>query len=170
MNVVIENPAGPLSLGVSSDNPYKDCPSSTDKSDESKWVYFGDVAVQLDGEDLERALELERRASVVRVLTAIDVFVSMLNFTLYGYVISAATCMVSYIGYHGASLYRRSMIIGYLVYQILLSITRCVMVIYVFRNHNDTNLMILAPISYLVQLYITWYVGRFYTILPNFGY
>ena len=167
MNVVVENPAGPLSLGVSGDNPYKNCPAS---SDSIKWVYFGEDAVQLDDDDIALVMELEKRASVVRALTAIDFFISLLNFTLYGYVFSVLTCMVSYIGYHGAALYRRSMIIGYLVYQVLLSITRCTMVIYVFKTHTDTELMVITPISYLLQLYITWYVWKFYSILPNFGF
>ena len=170
MAVLVENPLGPLSLGVSSENPYKDCPSSSDNMDDTKWVYFGEHAYQLDNQDITHALELERRSGTVRVLTAIDVFMGILSFTMFGYVPSVLICFISYLGYHGASLYRRGMVIGYLLYQCLLTFTRCCLTVLVFVDHNNTELMVIAPISFLVQLYITSYVWRFYSILPSFGY
>lgn len=170
MAVLVENPLGPLSLGVSPENPYKDCPASSDNPDDVKWVYFGDSAYQLDNDDITHALELERRSGTVRVLTAIDVFMSILSFTMFGYVLSVLACFVSYMGYHGASLYRRRMVIGYLMYQCLLTIARSCLTILVFVDHNNTELMVIAPISLAVQMYITRYVWRFYSILPSFGY
>ena len=164
MNVVVENPAGPIALGVSSTNPYKDCPPSTD---DTTWVYFGDSAIQIDDADILLALDLERHAGFVRVLTAIDVIMSLLNFVLIGYVFSILTCLVAYIGYHGTVLYRRSMIAVYLVYQCLLTIGRGVLTGYVFNDHDDQNLLIIAFISFMVQLYITWYVWKFYSMLPK---
>ena len=170
MAVLVENPLGPLSLGVSSENPYKDCPASSDNPDDVKWVYFGDSAYQLDNEDITHALELERRSGIVRTLTAIDVCMGILSFTLLGYVPSVLVCFVSYLGYHGASLYRRRLIIGYLVYQCLLTIARACLTVLVFVDHHNTELMVIAPISLAVQAYITRYVWRFYSILPSFGY
>jgi len=171
MNVVVENPAGPLSLGVSPDNPYKDCPVSTNDPNGTKWVYFGESAYHLDNEDVTYALELDRRSDVVRTLTAIDVCMGILNFTLFGYVLSILVCLVSYVGYHGAALYRRHLITGYLTYQIMLTLARLGMVIYVLREHiHHTELMIIAPISFVVQVYITQYVWSFYKMLPKFGY
>jgi hypothetical protein len=170
MNVVVENPAGPLTLGVSSDNPYKDCPVSSVNSGDTNLVYFGDTVYHLDNEDIEYALELDRRSRGVRILTAIDACVGILNFTLFGYVLSTLVCIVSYFGYHGAALYRRPLIIGYLTYQTALAATRLAMVIYVFQTHNNTEIMIIAPISLVIQIYITWYVWTFYSLLPKFGY
>ena len=171
MNVVVENPAGPLSLGVSPENPYKDCPASTNEPDGTKWVYFGESAYQLDNEDITHALELDRRSRVVRVLTAIDVCMGILNFTLFGYILSILICLVSYLGYHGATLYRRHLIVGYLTYQFMLTAARVGMVVYVFQEHsNHKELMIIAPISLVVQVYITQYVWSFYKLLPKFGY
>lgn len=168
MNVVVQNPAGPLNLGVSPDNPYKECPSSTDSDYNTTWVYFGESAVQLDEEDLSRALELERCAGFVRVLTAIDVFMNLLNFVSFGYLFSIIACAVSYVGYHGAMLYRKHMIIGYLTYQCLMTVARIVWMVYVFNNHDNEYLMAITPISALSQLYITSYVWKFYSMLPNF--
>ena len=168
MNVVVQNPAGPLSLGVSPDNPYKECPSSTELEYNTTWVYFGDSAVPLDEEDISRALELERRAGSVRVLTAIDVFMNILNFVSFGYIFSILACAVSYIGYHGAMLYRKQMIVGYLTYQFFLTVARFSLMIYVFIGHQNEYMMIITPISALIQMYITIYVWNFYSILPNF--
>lgn len=171
MNVIVENPVGPLALGVSPDNPYKDCPSSVESEEGHRWVYFGETAIQLDEEDIQRALELEKHAGFVKILAIVDMFTGIINATIIGYMASTITVFLSFLGYSGAARYNRGMVIFYLAYQYLMTLARGLVFIYVCQNDpGDTQMMIISPFSLLIQIFITRYVWKFYAALPRFVY
>ena len=170
MSVIIENPEGQIMLGVSKDNPYKnEDPVSFQGDEPSQPLLFGDVRMMLPPDVVYRAIEIEKRSQTVRFLCILDFFMNTFTFVVYGYVAGFLIGMISVFGYYGAFRYRRSLLIGYLIYQFLLTIARVVAFGYLIYTHqtDDVALMIMFPILAVTQGFITNYVWKFYNMLPN---
>lgn len=169
MAVVVENPEGPVFLGVSPDNPYKQIPSEEEGGDREQ-VAFGTTVFLIPNRYVESALQLEKHSYNVRMFSILDCFMNMFNFLVTGYIASILISFVSLMGYYGALRYDRTRLIGYMSYQVLLSISRyAIIVIYVVNHQYNEFTYIILPLMALVQTYIAWYVIRFYRMLPNFG-
>lgn len=166
MTAVIENPAGPFVLGVDPDNPYKDVSSEVDL-DQTRYVYFGETVTRLSDDDIDRAVELDRRSSSMKILTYIDGMFGILNFAATGSLLSVLACVVSYFGYRGAVIYNRTMVLSYFWYQIVLTVGRVSIFAVAVDGHAPVKLLVLLPIMALVQAYIAWYVYKFYSLLPK---
>lgn len=166
MTAIVENPVGPIVLGVDPDNPYKDVSSPVDLGD-TRYVYFGDQVTRLSDDDIDRAVELDRRSTSMKILTYIDGMFGILNFAATGSIFSVLACVVSYFGYKGAVIYSRNMVISYLWYQIVLTFGRFSIFVMAIHDHAPTKLLILLPVMAIVQAYITWYVYKFYSLLPK---
>ena len=169
MAVVVQNPEGPVVLGVSPDNPYKEIPFEKE-GDDREQVAFGDTVFLIPNRYVQDALNLERHAQVVRVLAMIDCFMNMFNFIATGYLVSVLLSLISILGYHGALKYDRTMLAGYMYYQVMLTFARYgIFVFAVVNKQYDDVTYIALPLMILLQTYIACYVIRFYRMLPNFG-
>lgn len=169
MAVVVENPDGPIFVGVSSDNPYKNAPS-IDDVEEKEQVSFGEDVFLIPNRYVGDAIELEHQSKFVRFLTTLDVFLNVFNFIITGYWASILVSVISMWGYQGALRYDRSKLVGYILYQGVLTFVKygifaTAMVSYRF---NQTT-CILLPLMSIMQTYIFYYVIRFYRMLPNFS-
>ena len=169
MAVVVENPEGPVFLGVLPDNPYKQIPSEEDGGD-TEQVAFGTTVFLIPNRYVESALHLEKHSYNVRVFSILDFFMNMFNFLVTGYVASMLVSLVSLIGYYGALRYDRTRLIGYMSYQVLLTIARYAILVIALVTHQYSEITyIVLPLMALTQTYIAWYVIRFYRMLPNFS-
>lgn len=166
MTAIVENPIGPIVLGIDPENPYKDL-NSPKASDDTKCVYFGDIPARLTDEEIEMAVELDRKSSSMRVLTFIDGMFAVLNFAATGYPLSVIACIVSYMGYKGTVTYNRGMVISYFWYQIFLTMGRIAITVIAIKDHAPVKFLVLLPIMTMVQAYIAWYVYKFYSLLPK---
>jgi hypothetical protein len=166
MIAIVENPVGPIVLGIDPENPYKDL-NSPKGSGNTRCVYFGDIPAILTDEEIEMAVELDRKSSSMRVLTFIDGMFAVLNFAATGYPLSVIACIVSYMGYRGTVTYNRGMVIFYFWYQILLTMGRIAITVVAINDHTPVKFLILLPIMTAVQAYIAWYVYKFYSLLPK---
>lgn len=169
MSVIVENPEGQIVLGVSKDNPYKNEDPLVVEDSTAQPLLFGEVQVMLPPDTFRRALELEKRSQTIRFLCILDLFINMLTFLTYGYTGGLLISLISMLGYYGALRYRRLLLIGYLVYQVLLTISRVGVIVYLIYTHETQNvaLMILLPILAITQGVITNFVWKFYNMLPN---
>lgn len=169
MAVVVENPEGPVFLGVSPDNPYKQIPSEEEGGD-TEQVAFGTTVFLIPNRYVESALQLEKHSYNVRMFSVLDFFMNMFNFIITGYVASMLVSLVSLIGYYGALRYDRTRLIGYMSYQVLLTVARYAILVIALVTHQYSEITyIVLPLMALMQTYIAWYVIRFYRMLPNFG-
>ena len=169
MAVVVENPEGPVFLGVSPDNPYKQIPSEEEGGD-TEQVAFGTTVFLIPNRYVESALQLEKHSYNVRVFSILDFFMNMFNFLVTGYVASMLVSLVSLVGYYGALRYDRTRLIGYMSYQVLLTIARYAILVIALVTHQYSEITyFVLPLMALAQTYIAWYVIRFYRMLPNFG-
>ena len=169
MAVIVENPDGPVFLGVSPDNPYKHIPSEEDGGDTER-VAFGTTVFLIPTRYVDFALQLEKHSYNVRIFSVLDFFMNLFNFIVTGYVASMLISFISLMGYYGALKYDRTRLVGYMFYQILMTIGRYAFLVNALVTHqyNEITYFVL-PVMALVQTYITWYVIRFYKMLPNFG-
>lgn len=169
MAVVVQNPEGPVFLGVSPDNPYKEIPL-TDDGDEREQVDFGGTVYLIPNSSVQDALDLERHARTARLFTMIDCFMNMFNFIATGYPASALLSFVSILGYQGAAKYDRTKLVGYISYQVLLTFARyAILVVAVMNKQYDDVMYVALALMALLQTYIAWYIIKFYRMLPNFG-
>lgn len=169
MAVVVQNPEGPVFLGVSPDNPYKEIPMNDD-GDEREQVDFGGTVYLIPNRYVQDALDLERHARTVRVFAMIDCFMNMFNFIATGYLASVLLSFISILGYQGALKYDRTKLVGYMSYQVLLTFARYgIFVFAVVNKQYDDVTYVALPVMALLQTYIAWYVIKFYRMLPNFG-
>jgi len=169
MAVVVENPDGPVFLGVSPDNPYKQIPSE-EEGEEKEPVAFGTTVFLIPNRYVQSALDLEKHSYNVRFFSILDLFMNLFNFIVTGYIASMLISFISLMGYYGALKYDRTRLIGYMLYQVLLTLGRYAFLMNALVTHqyNEITYFVL-PMMALVQTYITWYVIRFYKMLPNFG-
>jgi len=169
MAVVVQNPEGPVFLGVSPDNPYKEIPYE-EVGEEKEQVDFGGTIYLIPNRYIQDALDLERHARVVRVFTIIDFIMNIFNFIVTGYLASILLSLVSIIGYQGAAKYDRTSLVWYMSYQVLLSFARYyILIIAITNKQHDIITYVTLPMMALLQTYIAWYVINFYRMLPNFG-
>lgn len=169
MAVVVQNPEGPVFLGVSPDNPYKEIPTD-EEGDDKEQMAFGRTVFLIPNRYVQDALELERHSRTVRLFTMIDCFMNMFNFIATGYLASILLSLISILGYQGAVKYDRTKLVGYIFYQVLLTFGRYTILVYAVVNHRYDNITYIAlPLMALLQTYIAWYVIKFYRMLPNFG-
>lgn len=170
-HALIENPDGPLTLGVNENNPYKKLPASVEESGTP--THFGSEVIILTNENIRLAIDLDRQSWFVRMMCMIDLIMNLFNFAFTGMIASALFSLVSLYGYIGAVRYNKSYIIGYLVYQGMLVVVRTgAFVLFMYKRfHNHENVqddvLVILPLTALLQVYIFKTVYDYYNKLPN---
>jgi len=170
-HALIQNPDGPLTLGVNENNPYKKLPASEEEGGTP--THFGSEVILLTNENIRLAIDLDRQSWFVRMMCMLDFIMNLFNFAFTGMVASALFSIVSLYGYVGAVRYKKSYMIGYLIYQGLLVGARTGAFVFFmykrFHDHEDIQdgVLIVLPLTALLQVYIFKAVYEYYNKLPN---
>ncbi len=170
-HLLIENPDGPMTLGVNENNPYKKLPASEEESGTP--THFGNDVIILTDENIRLAIDLDRQSWFVRMMCMLDFIMNLFNFAFTGVMSSAMFSIVSLYGYMGATHYKKSFMIGYLMYQVMLVGARTGAFVFFmykrFHDHEDIQdgVLVVLPLTALVQVYICNAVYNFYSKLPN---
>lgn len=157
-------------------------------------IYCGGDTVLIPTQDVNRAVELECRGCVVRFLCLLDFMINLLvSFnsvtlfqTYYAACFSAFIACVSLMGYYSTQTYNRKGLVLYLAYQYMQSLAKIsILTIYIIaavspdirykieNQYNDVNLtpavqnIIIFSVSTIGQVYITYFIQRFYNMLPG---
>ena len=161
--------------------------------DEENGVEYHEVEcngerILLSVADVNRAVQLECKDYIVRVLCLMDFMMNLfigwgdIYFTT---IYSTIIAIISFMGYFSTLTYSRYGLISYLIYQYLQTIAKLSFIgIYIaastsiklknefrkeniyFLNPNPTNITILV-FTTLGQIYITYFIQNFYNILPH---
>jgi len=198
-NGVIQSPDGEIQYYTKSiknkNNPYlkqyvlHDEESNTNSnfnSDYSEIECNGEIII-ISTNNLNRAINLECKANIVRFLCLIDFFINFFASmtTYYMTTTSIIVASISICGYYSTFIYSRVGLISYLIYQYMQSIGKItVLSIYIaaaisseFRENLKNNkvlsivptpekIVILTCIT-LAQIYITGFVQHFYNLMPQ---
>lgn len=170
-HALIENPDGPLTLGVNENNPYKKLPASEEEGGTP--AHFGTEVILLTNENMRLAVDLDRQSWFVRMMCILDFSINLFNFAFTGMVASALFSFVALYGYLGAVRYKKSYMIGYLVYQGTLVVARTgAFVFFMYKRFHDheniqDGVLIVLPLTALLQVYIFKAVYEYYNKLPN---
>jgi len=136
-------------------------------------------------QDIDKALQLECNAMIVRFICLVDFIFNLFLILNTYYITGFFIAIISMSGYFSTITYNRRGLIGYLIYQYVQSIGKLgLLTIYStaatspqFRitlqkeniqilNPTPENIIILFGIS-LGQIYITYFVQRFYNMLKG---
>jgi len=163
-------------------NPYLQ--KSILQDEESGVECNGDRIIIL-AQDIDRALQLEYNAMVIRFICLLDFIINVFFIFNTYYVTGFFIAIISMCGYFSTITYNRRGLIGYLIYKYLQSIGKLTLLtMYItaatshqFRitlqkeniqilNPTPKNIIILSGIS-LGQIYFTYFVQRFYNRLKG---
>ena len=135
--------------------------------------------ISIPAEEVERALVLHWRASLVRLLCLIDFAVNIVwtIHSYYGAIYSLWIAFFSLVGFYSTFVYSRGGLLGYLLYQYLQSIAKIMILSlyisaytsqksYIFSTPPVLVDIIMASAIMLGQLYITYFIQSFYNLLP----
>jgi hypothetical protein len=137
--------------------------------------------------DLKRALELECRATIIRLLCLIDFVMNLLiGFnSYYPGISSILVSMISLSGFIAATTYNKSGLILYLFYQYLQTCSKIIILgfyiiitiipqVLIDLNKKGFNLVMPTPanigffsLAVIGQVYINIYIQKFYYMLPR---
>jgi hypothetical protein len=186
----VEQPDGEIQYGkpisINKQNPYLDEPINNDNNQDYREIECDGEIITIHVTTLNKALNLQGKAHVVRFLCLIDFTMNLLialniyYHSLYSFGIAA----ISLIGYHSTFTYSRTELITYLLYQYCHSLFKILGVgFYIavaagwntFELKNNTHISIEVTPSYIIllsismfgQLYITDYIRIFYNLLPD---
>ena len=122
------------------------------------------------------ALELERMARVVRILSLFDLVFSLMH-AFAAMSPAALVALMSYSGYIGARTFRRDLTRIYLTYLVLFALARVVLSARLFAAEASGdpamagaashNVAISTAVAAGVQILIATFVWRFYSLLPT---
>lgn len=191
---VIQSPDGTIQYYCPEDlknkyNPYLQVSSNNDLENNSNYIPIvcnGETILILQ-QDLNKAITLENKASLVRLICLIDF---LMNFYIslsipYSNLSTLIASLISLSGYYSTYTYSKLGLICYLFYQYMLSISRIGLLTFfiiigtsnefkekiknnsiIIFDPNSGNILILSLMT-LAQLYITYFIQRFYNLLPN---
>jgi len=149
------------------------------------------IEVESNGEhtiladNINNALELECNAMVVRFLCLLDFIINIIYLLNSYYIIGFFIATISMSGYFSTITYNKQGLIGYIIYQYILSLSKILLTatyIGSFASHKykfiiqlekdylivlnpTTQIIFFLSISSLVQIYITYFIHRFYNKL-----
>ena len=161
--LLVQNPDGvPV---VASELPVSDidCESNTVPT------YVGTNLVFVSSsEDHEFIQQLGVKSSIVRMLCIMDIMINMVNFVYTGLVVAFICSVLSLYGLIGATNFRPSYLFTYLCYLYFVIMSRLgtfFFMMYLKYNQNmDVNegVLLIIPVSVLIQTYVARYVYNFY--------
>ena len=192
-NGVILSPGGEIQYYSATlkhkNNPYINEPIIRDEEAniEYREVECNGRMITLSTADLNRALRLECKSTIVRILCLMDFFMNIFaipdsHYRSGGSIIIA---FVSIVGFYSTYTYNRLGLISYLIYQYIQSVSKVVLLsIYItaaisqkFREQlNNEKIVFIKPTPELIvllsvltlgQIYITIFIQSFYNILPT---
>lgn len=139
--LVVENPDGPIYIAN---------PEQNEASEER---------INIHEEMLMRALEYDQEASIARGITMIDFIINMMNLWFFFQPMFGILAIVAFAGYKGVQTYNRGLLLMYLIYQYLLTIGKCVIIVLVIDNKGSITFISIAT---LIQMWITYSIQKFY--------
>jgi len=123
----------------------------------------------------QQPLILERMGRIVRLLAMFDLIFALME--VLAHMWPAAICAImSYCGYVGARMFRRDLTRIYLVYLVFVAVIRISFAVNLvvqstrgmdMQGNMPASAQVFAAVSGLLQLVITHFVWRFYTLLPT---
>ena len=118
----------------------------------------------VDPEDLEKATRLQNMSFYAKFFAGVDLFMAILYVTLGAYP-AVLLGLFSFIGYYGASRFKRSYILVYNVYQTFVIIAK--MILFGLLPISLDGVEIAFQIAVLtVNVFIYIFFMRFYFIIP----
>lgn len=139
--LVVENPDGPIYIAN---------PEQNEASEER---------INIHEEMLIRSLEYDQEASIARGITMIDFIINMMNLWFFFQPMFGILAIVAFAGYKGVQTYNRGLLLMYLIYQYLLTIGKCVIIVLVIDNKGSITFISIAT---LIQMWITYSIQKFY--------
>jgi hypothetical protein len=138
-------------------------------------------------EDITNALQIECNALVVRFMCLFDFIINIFFIINSYYILGFFVALISMSGYFSTITYNRQGLIGYLIYQYIQSISKLALTtLYIisFASHKyrfviqlekeyliilnpTTQNIILLSLSSFAQIYITYFIQRFYNRLKK---
>jgi hypothetical protein len=188
---VIESPDGEIQYyteSINKHNPY----IQRSIIDEENGIEYQEIEcngqrILIAASDLKRALELECKSTVIRLLCLID-FVMNLLIVFYSYypeICSILISLISLSGYIATTTYNKSGLILYLLYQYLQTISKIIVLgfyiiatispqVLIDLNRKGFDLTMPLPsnigffsLAVIGQIYINVYIQKFYYMLPR---
>ena len=161
--------------------------SNDNSNDNYREVECNGETILILSRDLERAIRLEQKASLVRFLCLVDFFMNFLVSLSTPYIglSSVIASLIALSGYYSTYTYSRLGLVAYLVYQYMQCIGRatllCLFIAAAVSSEfkekiNNNSVIIFDPTSgnivivslmTLGQIYITGFVQHFYNLLPS---
>ena len=143
--------------------------------------------ILISASDLDRALQLECKARLVRFLCSMDFLMNLfVAYNTYNAAISSSIiAIISLYGYFATLTYNKSGLVFYLIYQYILTLTKLAYAAFFIAASISTQLKnqlireklrVIPPtplnITMIVlgtigQIYITYFIQDFYNILPR---
>ena len=189
---VIQSPGGEIQYYTKSINNKHNPYLHQSSLDEENGIEYGEIicngeTILIPIEDLNRALNLEYKAIIVRLLCLLDFFMNiMVTSNVINVVLaSAIVATISLYGYFSTFRYDRGGIIMYLIYQYIQSLSKLTysgfFIAYSisppFKNliiKEKFHMIPVTPVNItmivlgvITQLYITYFIQNFYNILPH---
>ncbi len=167
MVVLFEDPEGNIQLGIDNENPYIKI-EDEEPIEDSLTVIVDQMSITMDRSRFDAAIRLHKIMTVVKTLALFDFIFNFFSFMLTYYLFYLAAAFCSLIGYTGVIKYDRGYIFLYLVYQVIQSIGKILVSIYVLSNSSEysTPVLILAPTFAGIQLLSYTCVQTLYLALP----
>ncbi len=112
--------------------------------------------------------QMEVKSSIVKVLCITDILLNMVNFVYTGLIFALMCSFISLYGFLGAVQYKPSYLFIYMCYlyfSIMSRVGAFFFMMYLKYNQNmDVNegVLLIIPISVIIQTYVTQYVYNFY--------
>lgn len=189
---VIQSPDGEIhyySQIKNKHNPYiQNLPLDEESNIEYIEIMCNGDTMLISVTDINNAIKLECKASVVRFLCLFDFIINIfISFsTYYMSLFSPFIAGISLLGYYSTITYNRKGLVLYLIYQYIQSISKIVLLtIYSVAATSpefkqileDEHIKILDPtitnillfsLATLGQMYITYFIQDFYNVLPDY--
>lgn len=163
MPVIIEDPEGNIQLGIDNENPY------VKQEDEPLTIIVDQMSITMERPRLEAAIRLHKLMSIVKFMAIADFVLNFLSFTLTYYWFYLIATFCSLVGYKGVITYNKNYILFYIIYQILQTLGKIYVSVYVLSYHSrySTSQLILAPTFASLQVVCYICVQTLYFSLPT---
>ena len=147
--VLIENPDGPLKLGINEDNPY-----SSNSGVEVETT--NETTLLIPSEQLYNAIAVHRAVIMFRGGIYIDIFLNIMMFAIW------PVCLVmNTVGIYAAARYHKPSLMCYILYQCLLIVSKFAMLFLLIKM----DYTIICTLN-VVQGYVLFTSINLYRLLP----
>ena len=172
--ITVNHDSQPLLLNT--DNPYV-------TNENEPLLHTSISRISIPSDLIDKAIEIEKMACPVKIICICDIFMNSYYFFISP-IMGGILCLISINGYLATIYYKRSLMFCYLMYQYLQVCGRTANLIigidYASKpisNTTDNNTIvefynpvvspILLGVMLLFQIYIAYFVTKFYKLLPN---